>query len=355
MPDNTSLKGVIIYDHRGISGNKKVIIADSGRMYTILNNQYLKIELFNGFEYAEGGNAEKGLGTGQEQDMRKTQFAKMQVVFDLSSFNFNRTDKKWFQGNRIMRNINQLKSDMDSLKDEIRGQELGIYNTQNQLFSFHFKKDTLELPRDLKVYKKERDSLQKIKINPGVQPMDKPLYTQASFVVSKRTHSFSDSVYKLPPTAVEITSALSRARLVKSQLLNLTAQIKDREVDLKVFQTQWYTIFSQSFACVVMFLIGAPLGAIIKRGGLGVPVLVSILFFIVFYVFGILGEKWGNRGVLPLAVGVWMADFILFLVGLLFLRQARKDVRLFEADFYSVAWDNLKGWLVKKKLMKVKV
>jgi lipopolysaccharide export system permease protein len=103
-----------------------------------------------------------------------------------------------------------------------------------------------------------------------------------------------------------------------------------------------------------MFLIGAPLGAIIKRGGLGVPVLISILFFIIFYVFGILGEKWGNRGVMPVSAGVWMADFILLGVGFIFLRQARQDVRLFEADFYLVIWDKIKIWLKKKKLMKVK-
>jgi lipopolysaccharide export system permease protein len=84
-------------------------------------------------------------------------------------------------------------------------------------------------------------------------------------------------------------------------------------------------------------------------------VLISILFFIIFYVIGILGEKWGNRGVLPVYAGVWMADFILLVVGLVFLRQARKDVRLFEADFYSVIWDKLKIWMENRKLMKVNI
>ncbi len=357
LPDGTSLRGVLIYDHRGVAGNKKVIIADSGKMYTVLNNQFLKIELFSGFEYAEGGNAEKGLSNGQDQDLRKTQFKKMQIVFDLSSFNMNKTDKKWFQGNRIMRNVVELESDMDSINHEILNQELGIYNTQNQLFSYHLKKDTIPLPVNLENYKRVRDSIQRTKYTAGVQPnsMEKPYYKAKNFELGSKTKPFSDSLFKLEPTAIEITSALSRVRLVKSQLLNFSSQIKDLDYNMKVFQTQWNKIFSNSLACIAMFLIGAPLGAIIKRGGLGIPVLISILFFIIFYVLGILGEKWGNRGTMPVAAGVWMADFILFGIGLIFLRQARQDVRLFEADFYSVIWDKVKMWLEKRKLLKVNV
>ena len=87
-------------------------------------------------------------------------------------------------------------------------------------------------------------------------------------------------------------------------------------------------------ACLIMFLIGAPLGAIIKKGGLGVPVLISIVFFIIFYILSILGEKWAKEGVVLIPYGMWAANLILLLVGLLFLRQARNDSRLFESDVY---------------------
>jgi lipopolysaccharide export system permease protein len=93
-----------------------------------------------------------------------------------------------------------------------------------------------------------------------------------------------------------------------------------------------------------MFLIGAPLGAIIKKGGLGMPFLVSILFFIVYYVISMQGEKLAKQGSVSPAFGVWMADMILFVIGLLFLRQARADARLFEADFYNVVFDKARRW-----------
>jgi lipopolysaccharide export system permease protein len=93
-----------------------------------------------------------------------------------------------------------------------------------------------------------------------------------------------------------------------------------------------------------MFMIGAPLGAIIKKGGLGMPFLVSILFFIVYYVLTMQGEKLAKQGTISVGMGVWMADFILFCIGLVFLRQARADARLFEADFYSVIVYKVARW-----------
>ncbi|MFN8689931.1 MAG: LptF/LptG family permease, partial [Cyclobacteriaceae bacterium] len=117
-----------------------------------------------------------------------------------------------------------------------------------------------------------------------------------------------------------------------------------------MFQIQWHKILSSSVACFVMFLIGAPLGAIIKKGGLGIPVIVSIFFFIIYYVMGITGEKWAKQHLVSVPVGVWMANVILLIIGLLFLRQARVDARLFDSDFYLVVWDILKRAYGRKRL-----
>src|SRR6185295_2427733 len=166
LPDGKTLKGVIIYDHRNRAGNKEVIIADSGKMYTILNDQYLKLELFKGFQYSEGTTAEQGLSGRQNanENLRKTKFSKMQVVFDLSSFGLNRTDKKWFQGNRIMRNMAELDSDMDSVNGEMNTQKIYIYQTKENFFAYHFKRDTLKMPADLEAFKKKKDSLVKVRV-----------------------------------------------------------------------------------------------------------------------------------------------------------------------------------------------
>jgi lipopolysaccharide export system permease protein len=140
---------------------------------------------------------------------------------------------------------------------------------------------------------------------------------------------------------------LSRARLAKSQLQNSNAQIDTYENEYRIFEIQWHKIMANSIACLAMFLIGAPLGAIIKKGGLGVPVIASIFFFIVFYVLSLMGEKWARAETVPMIVGMWMPCAILFTVGLVFLRQARADARLFDADFYNVVFDRIKKRLPK--------
>jgi lipopolysaccharide export system permease protein len=126
LPDGQSLKDIIIYDHRNRVGNREVTIADSGKMYTILNDQFLKLELFSGYNYNEGspqGKDAVGRADGG-QTLSKMKFDKTQIVFDLSSFGLNRTDKKWFQGNRIMRNLNELEKDMDSIGRNTMNQEI---------------------------------------------------------------------------------------------------------------------------------------------------------------------------------------------------------------------------------------
>jgi lipopolysaccharide export system permease protein len=130
----------------------------------------------------------------------------------------------------------------------------------------------------------------------------------------------------------------------QSQLQQMQSTLKES----RTFTVEKYKKYTQSLACLVMFLIGAPLGAIIKKGGLGVPVLVSITFFIIFYVLSLLGEKWAKEGLVEIAPGVWTANFILFLCGLFFLRQARNDSRIFESDMYKVAISRLVDKMQKR-------
>lgn len=364
LPDGQSLKDIIIYDHRNRVGNREVTIADSGKMYTILNDQFLKLELFSGYNYNEGSAQGKdAMGMPDAgQTMSKMKFDKTQIVFDLSSFGLNRTDKKWFQGNRIMRNLNELERDMDSIGRNVMNQELSRFiTTRNNMFNYHHKFDTLPLPGVLQRHKAILDSAAKKGSEPATSKlmptkdgrvkiplkMESPVIADDSIraIVTAR----SDSLFASPVTKAEISTALNHVRMIKSQIVNYSSQIETYESEYRVFQIQWHKILANSMACIVMFLIGAPLGAIIKRGGLGVPVLASIIFFIFYYIMSMMGDKWARQGAISVPMGIWMADTILFVIGLLFLRQARVDARLFEADFYRVVWDKLKVWLTSKK------
>lgn len=345
--DGVSLKDVLIYDHRNKVGNKEVTSADSGRMTTILNETYLKMELFNGFNYSEGSSGSEVAGRASTQEtLSKTEFEKTQILFDLSAFGLNRTDKKWFQSNRIMRNLSELSIDMDSVNRDMMSQSIITHNTQNQMFVYHFANDSIPLSPELQRFKANRDSVAKAKAtansaNTTYQNLvyKKPIALPQLMEVD---YAASDSLYHKPYTYSEISSALDKARQIKSQLLNYNSNLLNHKNEYIVFEIQWHKILSNSLACIAMFLIGAPLGSIIKKGGLGIPVIVSIFFFIFFYVLNLLGEKWAKQGLISVELGVWGANLVLFLIGLVFLAQARKDARLFDADFYNVVIDRLK-------------
>ncbi len=419
-PDGISIKDVVVYDHRKADGNKEVTVADSGRMYTILNERYLKFELFDGYRYSEGGGSERdlaGRGKMSSESMSRSKFAKHQVVFDLSSYQFVRTDKKWFEGNRIMRNVDQLGDDLDSLRGEILTQQLNYYQYHPSYFNLYARNKVIApMPEELKRHKLIKDSLlsasytnnytstseqvamkqdslrraneqraasDSIRLTPPTAtPATSPAALNKQLADAKRkpapkkpaqkkrsttvrkvpakvpqktipprpvlTDSMItakvDSLYAAPPSRLNLQSATNNARHIKQNILNANAAAENFENEIIIFKIQWHKILASSLACVAMFLIGAPLGAIIKKGGLGMPFLVSILFFIVYYVITMQGEKLAKQGTLSPALGVWMADIILFAIGLLFLRQARADARLFEADFYNVVMDKFRRW-----------
>ena len=104
--------------------------------------------------------------------------------------------------------------------------------------------------------------------------------------------------------------------------------------------------YAQAFACLSMFLIGAPLGSLIKRGGIGVPVIISIVFYIVYYVLNILGIKWAREDIISPALAAWLSNLILLPIGLFFLYHSRKDSRIFETNF--IEYFKLKIQKIKK-------
>ncbi|WP_439490752.1 LptF/LptG family permease [Algoriphagus sp.] len=135
-----------------------------------------------------------------------------------------------------------------------------------------------------------------------------------------------------------VSMALNNSRSLKNAFGIKKGQIDTYEREYRRYQIAWYQKYTQAFACFAMFLIGAPLGAIIKKGGLGMPVLVSIIFFIVYYMLTITGEKWAKEGIADPLFGTWFSNLCLIPFGLFFVKQARKDARLFEPDFYVGVW-----------------
>ncbi len=332
LPDGTGLLDVMIYDHTKDQGNTDLILADSGRMYTTLQERYLVLELFRGKSFSESATSSQKAG---EVEFVRTDFARSKLMFSLSSFDMQRTREELFAGNKVMRTVAELRTDIDSIRLSRDGMANGVERNLNSYYIYHQKAQAAAAT--------------------DVQPAQAPASAQlaryaadtAAGLVADSSQMAADSLYQAwladhqrhldTLVGAEVyTRALVQARGIRSFTRSFGERIETLEREESVFAIQMHKKYAQATACIVLFLIGAPIGAIIKKGGLGIPILISIIFFIIYYVLTIIGEKWAKEGVSDIATGMWVPNLILLGFGLFFLRQARNDSPLLDADFYTV-------------------
>ena len=411
-PDGETLGDIIIYNHTGKTGNNIVTFADSGRMYSVLNNRYLMFELFNGKRYEEIPK----LASAKRDDVSdflRNDFSHSKLVLSLASFDFKKSKEDLWTNHYYMKNIRQLKTDVDSMNLGILDSRVSVFDDAQRFFGRYYR-DRVQMPPEYVVRKQYRDSLQKVKqITDSVSYRDQynrgeaealkedsivmlsqielnkklSLSKQAKAIAdipvnnekpvkARKTYSkvnnvkppprtAQDSLKKLPVSMINVDSifqikrtksqglrfALSETRNIKNKLNVQASRLRNQNLMITKYKIEVNKKYAQAFACLVMFLIGAPLGAIIKKGGLGVPVIISIVFFILYYVMSITGKKWAEEGVITPFMGIWGYSYILLPVGFFFLRQAKNDARLLESDFYAVVVEKLRARFFKKKIL----
>lgn len=319
FPDGKTLKNVIIYDHTQNDGNKHVTLADSALMYVIMNKQYLVFELFNGNDYLDDADR---TGGADQTDFAAHGFKKSKVVMSLQAFDMHKTEEDQFKHHQIMMNINELSHDLDSLKTSMKDVKKSMFLSSRSYFTY-FLKDT-QMPLD---------SIQKKLMRNDKKWIEKIL-------VKKKSHQ---------PAVIGIDYALNQARNMISFSDANQATLNTRVEDMYKTNLEWHHKFSNAIAVFVMFLIGAPLGAIIKKGGFGMPVVLAISFFILMYVMTQQGDKMAKEGKVIVQIGAWMSNLILFAIGMYFLKKAINDSRLFESDVYAVLWSRMKEKILKTK------
>lgn len=418
-PDGETLGDIIIYNHTGKTGNNVVTFADSGRMYSVLNNRYLMFELFDGKRYEE--LPKPGAPRGTISDFIRNDFRHSKLVLSLASFDFKKSKEELWKSHYYMKNLKQLKTDVDSMDLDLIDTKMTVFDDAQTFFSRYFR-DRVQMPEEYIIRQQHHDSLKKAKADadsikyraeytqeetdrlqadsllqakqkiandanasltqaqktvriPNGPAGDKITEVTAKSINRKVTKPITNksnkvqpvkdkkSLKQLPISEINVDSilslkrnrtqglrmALSDARNIKNKISVQTNRLRNQDLMIIRYRIEMNKKYAQAFACLVMFLIGAPLGAIIKKGGLGVPVIISIIFFILYYVMSITGKKWAEEGVVTPFLGIWGYSFFLLPVGFFFLRQAKNDARLLESDFYSVAVDKLKNRFFKNR------
>ncbi len=285
--DGMILEDIIIYDQSLKMGNTKVIRAEKGKMYSSENERYLYLELYNGNSYEEMNVKEPK--SQQDLPFTRSKFKEEKIRFDMSSFQLERSDEEKYANAAQFMNLNQLNHLSDSLEKSIRDRMSSFNNKLNDYLNY--------------------DSLR-------AMPSSASAFNIASLSKHKQKRI--------------LKASQSQVRSIKSYLYNSKRELDFKNKKYNKASIEWHRKFSLSFACIVMFLIGAPLGAIIRRGGMGMPVLISILFFLVYHVISITGEKSALQGVVSVFEGMWASAIFLCPLGLFLTYKANNDSPLFK-------------------------
>ena len=346
----------------------------------------------NGHYYSEEAASETSIDR-----FYRTEYNRMDMVFSLASFDLKRRKEELFQNNRQMKNITELAMDIDSFQHMVIKQKSNFIQTTQRYFDFHFENknkilkkgqlieeeetsDSLRLEASIvpisllnKLVGQEQKKIGKVELPlDSLSPAERrrrrlDLKEEASALKNKLiaddkmklaalnvdTLEWADLNYFLDSVGNNrkptFSEALNKARNVKVNLNSAKTRLYQYQKDANLYTIEMQKKYAQALACILMFLVGAPLGAIIKKGGLGVPTIIAIFFFIIYYVFSSIGEKQAKEGAMDPIIAAWMSDAILLPFGLFFLRQARVDARLFEVDAYRIGIEKLMRRFARNK------
>ncbi len=325
------LYGIMIYDHRNKqSGNTNVTMADSGRLQFTTDSRFLKLTLFDGVRYDEDvADNQKQTRDEKKLSFRKDVFKKQVTMIPLTNMGLNRFDESLFANYGKMKNLSQIEHDTDSLKKE---RKLVIDKLESKMEETYFRYK----PKVHKSTKNKIDSVKTAQI--------KPIESFAPINVDSIFQKF-DAQKKV----IVLGSALRKAREAKNQIDDKINVMSKTNYHIIRHEIEWHRKFTLSIACIIFFFIGAPLGAIIRKGGLGMPVVVSVLFFIVYYIIDTIGLKSSKEEVWPPSFGIWLSSMVLFPIGVFLTYKAATDSAILNSDAYVIFFQKIFRKFKKKK------
>ncbi len=314
-PRTNLLKNIRIYDHTDRLGNIIVTTADSGYMRMTQDERYLVMTLYSGQSYAEMQKKQKNRSRKKTYPHRRDTFKKQEVLIELTDFGLQRTDENLFKSSYQMMNLQQLLFIEDSLKKEIfRGQI------------------TLNKTLDKSSYYKNKNYLKKIVVQKDSTQIDS---IQAD---SPEIHFFNPDSLFLDYSASKknkiLKQSISLARTTMNFVNNTHINVDNKVRRLRKYEIEKHRKFTLSLACLIFFFIGAPLGAIIRKGGLGMPVVVSVLFFLLYYIISLTGEKFVRESVISPFFGMWLSSFIIIPLSIFLSYKASRDSVIMNLETY---------------------
>jgi len=320
MADGKTIGDVLIYDHTESNiGRYKTVKAEKGRLTITRDGRYMVMELENGMQYHESGSV---LSPGEgKYPYTRTRFGRWQKVFDLSEFELSRTNEGLFKGNRSMMSAGELAAAVDSIRRDMdkKGKEIGNYMVG---FLPFLTTDSLYLARSPEAppaaaLSDGGETLTK----PGVAVSDDDPYrfqTDLGTAIPQVHDIRLDTVRRILGTFVPFernqlaTKTKSLIRIISSQAGTVAESVRQLNDSAVKHVYDLNAKYSIAVACFLFVLIGAPMGAIVRKGGFGYPILISTLFFMSFVMLTIVCRKIAESLIIPAVAAAWLPNLILF-------------------------------------------
>lgn len=331
-PVSGLLYDVLIYDNRTANGNMTTTTAETGYIRLSDDKKYLLVTLYNGDNYQQTRNNKWYTNS----ELRHDKFDVQNAKIAMDGFDFQRTDNSGSIGGSQTKNIVELQRDIDSLDVTVSTTTAKSYEPLLKDNIFTRDIQVLQLP----------DSLRK----------DKTGYRDAYLLDSIPTMSVrqkNDLWNSARAIALNSRNSFSFDETAAKEALNQLYRSKN----------DWHRKLSLPVSVLIFFLIGAPLGAIIRKGGLGTPIVISVVFFVIYYIISLSGEKMAKEGAWSSLLGMWISSIVLTPIAAYLLVKATNDSQLLDVDWYSgklkvlkerlaPVWNRLKGYLPKRLFVK---
>ena len=304
------LYDVQVYDHKDHKGNISVTLADSALMKMSRNKDYLTFSLYNGSTYREDNTLRSGDTTFMLQHIN---FARQELLIPLKNYSFEKSDSVRFDDQIRTKQMPELRHLSDSLRHYLDSIHNFRYNIirRNAVLQAGPQLDTATRNPDL----------------PG----------------------FSDPDYlkwdDLGDKAVAMGRAADNLMRFSGDINNFRFETYEQSFNLRQSDISFLEKFAQGLACLLLFFIGAPIGALVKskRGGLGVGLIISVLFFVIYYVFNISGLKLARDGAVETPIGVFISSLVVLPIGGFLTFKALKDAELFNMDQFAIWWRRIRS------------
>lgn len=316
------LYGVMIYNNTNSYEDTQIVLADSARLQSTADKQHLMLTLYRGERFQNM--------KGQSAALKNTNIPYMRETFieetDLIAFdaNFNAIDASLLSGNAQTKNILEIQKDIDSLS--VKKDSIGRIGYQEAARTFLIRRSNLSSADSAKVRDMKFIPFDSV-FQQNIAENRQNIFQKASYKGNNARSDYEFRKYS--------TDELSRS--------------------LRLHQVEFNKKITLSLACFIFFFIGAPLGAIIRKGGLGVPVVVSVAIFIFYYIINVSGEKMAKSGEWDVTFGMWMSTAILMPIGAFLTYKANKDSAVFNFEAYQAFFKKLLGLRITRHIARKEV